>query len=232
MFAGDSVAGGRSAGANVRRRAPIDGRARAMLPSPPMPRLERVTLEGRYVRMEPLDLSRHWDGLLAIGLDQDLWAHTLAKVKTEALLRGYLETALAEEKTGTVLPFATVHVASGRVAGSTRFANWVAEHRRAEIGWTWVGREFQRTVVNTEAKYLMFRHAFETLGLRRVELKTALSNERSQAAMTRLGLVREGVFRQHMINEDGSNRDSVYFSIIDGEWPAMKARLEGWLERR
>ena len=190
-----------------------------------------VTLEGRVVRLEPLDLDRHWEGLLAIGLEPMLWRFTTAKVRTAGDLDRYLRTALEERDQGTALPFANVHRASGRIAGCTRFGNIERTHRRVEIGWTWVGVEFQRTAVNTEAKYLMFRHAFEDWGYRRVELKTSSRNEPSKAAMRRLGLVEEGTFRKHMLNEDGSSRDTTYFSVVDDEWPAMKARLEAMLAR-
>ena len=190
-----------------------------------------VTLEGRHVRMEPLDLERHEAGLREIGLDPDLWLHTVAKIRTPAELRHYLETALAEQARGVAVPFATIHRGSGRVAGCTRFANLDRHHRKVEIGWTWVGREFQRTAVNTEAKLLMFRHAFETWGMLRVELKTSATNLRSQNAMRRLGLVEEGTLRRHMLNEDGSRRDSVYFSVIREEWPEMEARLKGMRAR-
>jgi len=185
-----------------------------------------VVLEGRHVRLEPLDLERHWDGLRAVGLEPSLWRFTVALIPDAAALRRYLETALSEQARGVSLPFATIDRASGRVAGCTRFGNIVPEHKRAEIGWTWLGVDYQRTALNTEAKLLMFRHAFETWGLNRVELKTSLKNEKSKAAMRRLGLVEEGVFRKWMLNEDGSVRDNIWFSVIDDEWPAMKARLE------
>jgi RimJ/RimL family protein N-acetyltransferase len=190
-----------------------------------------VTLEGRHVRLEPLDLARHWEGLRAIGLAPELWRFTSAKVRDEADLRRYLEKALAEAREGGALPFATVHRASGRVAGSTRFGNIAREHRRVEIGWTWLGLEHQRTALNTEAKLLMLGHAFETWGCMRVELKTSSTNLKSQAAMRRLGLVEEGTFRKWMFNEDGTTRDTVWFSCVDDEWPATKARLEGMLAR-
>lgn len=193
--------------------------------------IEPAILEGTHVRMEPLDLARHWDGLVAIGLAPELWRFTLAKIVTPESLRAYLDTALAERAQGVSIPFATVHRASGRVAGCTRFGNIVADHAKAEIGWTWVGVEFQRTIVNTEAKYLMLRHAFEVWRLRRVEFKTSSLNEPSKNAMRRLRLVEEGTMRKHMINEDGSPRHSVYFSVIDDEWPAMKTRLEAMLAR-
>jgi len=190
-----------------------------------------LTLEGRLVRLEPLDLERHWDGLREIAMDMELWRYTTAKLRTEGDLRRYLETALEEQARGRAVPFAIVHVPSGRVAGCTRFANIERTHRRVEIGWTWVGAEFQHTAVNTEAKYLMFRLAFEDWGFRRVELKTSSINEKSRAAMRRLGLVEEGTMRKHMLNEDGGSRDTVYFSVVDDEWPAMKLRLEAMLAR-
>jgi len=194
--------------------------------------LRPVVLEGRHVRLEPLDLERHWEGLAAVGLEPSLWRFTSSKVANAEELRRYLERAIEERDRGVSVPFATVHRASGRVAGSTRFGNIVREHRRAEIGWTWLGTEFQRTALNTEAKYLMFRHAFETWGLMRVELKTGQFNEKSQAAMRRLGLVYEGTFRKWMFNEDGSIRDAVWFAVTDDEWPEMKARLEAMMATR
>jgi RimJ/RimL family protein N-acetyltransferase len=190
-----------------------------------------VTLEGRFVRLEPLDIERHWDGLLAIAMDVSLWRFTTAKLRTQGDLRRYLDVALDEQNRGRAIPFATIHRESGRVAGCTRFGNIERTHRRVEIGWTWVGPEFQRTAVNTEAKYLMFRHAFEVWGFRRVELKTSSINEKSKSAMKRLGLVEEGTLRKHMLNEDGGSRDTTYFSVVDDEWPAMKTRLEAMLAR-
>ncbi len=190
-----------------------------------------VTLEGRFVRLEPLDIERHWDGLLAIAMDVSLWRFTTAKLRTQGDLRRYLDVALDEQNRGRAIPFATIHRESGRVAGCTRFGNIERTHRRVEIGWTWVAPEFQRTAVNTEAKYLMFRHAFEVWGFRRVELKTSSINEKSKSAMKRLGLVEEGTLRKHMLNEDGGSRDTTYFSVVDDEWPAMKTRLEAMLAR-
>ena len=190
-----------------------------------------VTLEGRHVRLEPLDLARHWSGLRTVGLEPDLWRFTSAQVQDEADLRRYLEKAVEERELGAALVFATIHLASARVAGSTRFANIVHEHRRVEIGWTWLGHEFQRTAVNTEAKYLMMRHAFESWGCMRVEFKTSGTNLKSQAAMRRLGLVQEGLFRKWMFNENGTPRDTMFFSCIDDDWPAMKTRLESMLAR-
>ena len=189
-----------------------------------------VTLEGSVVRMEPLSLD-HIAALSEVGLDRSLWALTSIWVSSAAEMRDYVEQALAEQRAGTALPFATVERATGRVIGSTRFGNYVPAHRRIEIGWTWIAPRWQRTAVNTEAKLLMLTHAFDALRCRRVELKTSTRNARSRAAMLRIGATEEGTLRQHMINPDGSSRDSVYFSILDGEWPMVKERLAGMLSR-
>lgn len=193
--------------------------------------LRPVTLEGEHVRLETLDLERHGAGLEAIGLDPVLWRFTMQRISTLQQLRSYLATAAEELRTGVALPFATIHRASGAVAGCTRFGNIVPEHLRVEIGWTWVGEAHRRTAVNTEAKRLMFRHAFETWGVQRVELKTSGLNLPSQNAMRRLGLVYEGTLRRHVIQEDGTPRDNVYFSVIREEWPEMDARLAAMLAR-
>ena len=138
----------------------------------------------------------------------------------------YVETALRWQAEGTALPFATVERRVGTVVGSTRFGNIDRPNRRVEIGWTWLGPRWQRTACNTEAKYLMLRHAFETWGCLRVEFKTDALNERSRAALLRIGAREEGTLRKHMITTTGRVRDSVYFSILDDEWPAVKERLE------
>ena len=192
--------------------------------------LAPVVLEGDVVRLEPLRLD-HAEALSAVGLDPSLWALTTIRVETPADMRAYIADALTEQRAGVSLPFATVHRATGRVIGSTRFGNITPAHRRVEIGWTWIAPAWQRTAVNTEAKLLMLTHAFDTLGCRRVELKTSALNLRSRNAMLRIGATEEGTLRQHMINSDGSNRDSVYFSVLDSEWPAVQARLRTLLDR-
>jgi RimJ/RimL family protein N-acetyltransferase len=192
---------------------------------------EPLVLEGRHVRLEPLTTD-HVDALFAVGLDPDLWQWTTALIRSRAEMLGYVETALAWQARGTALPFATVERASGRAAGSTRFANYEREHRRVEIGWTWLGREFQRTALNTEAKLLMLTHAFEALGCLRVEFKTDVFNRRSRDAILRLGAKEEGVLRQHMVTSSGRLRDTVYYSILDREWPAVRAGLQARLARR
>ena len=189
-----------------------------------------VLLEGQHVRLEPLSFG-HLDGLCEFGLDEDLWRLTTIQVRTPDDMRVFIEDALRQEKEGTVMPFATVENATGRIAGSTRYLNIDFKNRRVEIGSTWVARPWQRTIVNTEAKYLMLRHAFETMECIRVELKTDMLNERSQKAILRLGAKQEGIFRKHMVVDGGRIRDTVYFSIIDSEWPAVRADLERKLAR-
>ena len=183
-----------------------------------------VTLEGAHVRLEPLTRA-HLDALAEVGLDPDLWTRTASTIRTRDDLAAYVETALTGQADGTALPFATVDRASGRVVGSTRFGNYVAAHRRVEIGWTFVAPPWQRTAVNTEAKLLMMAHAFDTLGLTRVEWKTDALNARSRAAILRLGATEEGTLRSHMVVRDGRLRDTVYFSVTADEWPAVRDRL-------
>ena len=197
----------------------------------PLPPLEPVLLEGRRVRMEPLSVGMHWEELLAIGTDPELWKWTLSVCETPAALRAYLDQALLEQSEGRSLPFVTRDLVTGRVAGCTRYGNIDLKNRRLEIGWTWVGREFQRSHVNTEAKYLMMRHAFETVGCVRVELKTNALNARSRNAMLRIGCKEEGTLRKHAISERGVWRDTVFFSVLDDEWPAVKRRLEEMMAR-
>ena len=193
--------------------------------------VQPVTLEGKCIRLEPLSLAHH-AALCEAGLDEDLWRWIAAPVRTPEEMRAYIETALSEQAAGRALPFATIERASGRAIGSTRYGNIDRSNRRVEIGWTWIARPWQRTAVNTEAKYLMLRHAFETLGCIRVELKTDSLNERSRKAILRIGAQEEGTFRNHMITASGRIRHTVYYSIIDSEWPAVKANLEeklsGW----
>ena len=167
--------------------------------------LTPVTLEGSTVRLEPLSMSHH-AGLSSIGLDEDLWRWIPFPVRTSDELSQYINDALEAQAKGTALPFATMLKASGQPVGSTRYLNVDLGNRRVEIGATWIGRAWQRTAVNTEAKYLMLRHAFETLGCLRVELKTDSLNERSRSAILRLGAKQEGIFRNHMVTTSGRTR--------------------------
>lgn len=184
-----------------------------------------VVLEGRHVRLEPLEPHHAPD--LAAAVAPEIWRYLDGPPPlSEADVAAFIDEALAVAADGSQIPFATVHRASGRAVGSTRFMDIRPAHRALEIGWTWLGKPWQRTAANTEAKRLMLGHAFEHLGAVRVCLKTDARNVQSQQAIARLGAVHEGVLRRHMILWDGTIRDTVYYSILDHEWPAVKARLE------
>ena len=188
------------------------------------PRAEPVTLEARHVRLEPLEL-RHVDPLAEVGLDPEIWRWSPEPLRTREDMRAYVEAALEARRQGTMLPFATVLRDGDRVVGSTRYGAIDLRNRRVEIGWTWITPPWQRSAVNTESKLLMLAHAFETWGCLRVEFKTDSLNIQSRTALKRLGAVEEGIFRNHVICASGRIRHSVYFSITNEEWPAVKQRL-------
>lgn len=189
-----------------------------------------VTLTGARVRMEPL-AERHLDDLVEAGLDASVWRWTIAREQTADGLAAWLATALENAAAGVEVPFATIDRSSGRAIGSSRFMTIVPEHRRLEIGWTWVGTAFQRTGANREAKLLQLTHAFETLGAERVEFKTHARNLASRAALLGIGATFEGVLRHHTIMPDGSNRDSAFYGVIAPEWPDVRDRLRATLAR-
>jgi RimJ/RimL family protein N-acetyltransferase len=192
-----------------------------------MLRPERITLEGRVVRLEPLE-ERHRDDLLAAAAeDLTIWDFMGTRLASPDAWPDYLAAALAPE----FVAWATVELATGLAVGSTRFGDIAPEHARVEIGWTWIAPSRHRTAVNSEAKLLQLTYAFETLGAGRVALKTDARNERSQRAIERLGAQREGVLRRHIRLPDGYMRDTVYYSILADEWPAVKSRLEERLAR-
>lgn len=193
-------------------------------------KIEPVTLRGRHIRLEPLSLAHHAQ-LWEVAADPAIWRWNPRPVLSSEKMRLYIETALQAEAAGAQLPFATVLNTLEHAIGSTRFADIDRVNRHVEIGFTWINPRWQRTPVNTEAKYLMLRHAFEQWGCLRVELKTDALNERSRNAILRIGATQEGTFRRHMVTESGRIRDSVYFSIVDTEWPAVKERLEEKLAR-
>jgi RimJ/RimL family protein N-acetyltransferase len=195
------------------------------------PWVSPVTLQGQYVRLEPLN-EIHIPGLTEIGAGQDFWNFMLyGRMETEEDMRNWVLDIMSRADKGTDQPFAVIHLASGRVAGATRYLNIVPNDRGLEVGGTWYGLDFQRTVVNTECKYLLFTHAFETLKCIRLQIKTDLRNVRSQKAIERIGAKKEGILRNHMILPDGRYRDSVFYSVIDSEWPDVKKRLEEMLGR-
>ncbi|TAK65687.1 MAG: N-acetyltransferase [Bacteroidetes bacterium] len=184
-----------------------------------------VTLEGSHIRLEPLSMSHHPE-LCEIGLDDEVWRLTTTVMKTRDDMKTYIETALRWQHEGTALPFVIIEKTTGKAIGSSRYGNIDGVNRHLEIGWTWIARQWQRTAVNTEMKYLLLKHAFETLGCIRVEFKTDSLNERSRNALLRIGAKEEGTFRNHMITPSGRIRHSVYFSIIDSEWGIIKQQLE------
>ena len=190
--------------------------------------LKPVTLHGTAVRLEPLD-PRHFDELCDVGLDPEMWRWLMVEIKSREDLKAWLREAIAAQGNGLALPFAIIEKTSGRAIGTTRFANIELQHSRVEIGWTWIAPAWQRTIVNTETKYLLLRHAFESLGFRRVEFKTDALNKRSRAALRRIGATEEGTLRRHMVASNGRVRDSVYFSIVDTEWAEAKQALEALL---
>ena len=193
-------------------------------PPPPVPLLP-VTLTGRVVRLEPLSLE-HLDGLADIGLDPELWRWIGFPVRTRDDLRDYIEEGLRDRAAGRAMPFATIELASRRPIGSTRFGNVDLANRRVEIGWTWVGRPWQRSAVNSETKLLLLEHAFDHLHCNRVEFKTDSLNEQSRNGLRGIGATEEGIFRNHMLTESGRLRHSVYYSIIADEWPAVREHLQ------
>jgi len=189
---------------------------------------EPTTLRGQNVRLEPLILE-HVESLARVGLEPELWRLSPTPMTSVDDMRTYVMTALDERRRGVALPFVIIDRTTGQIVGSTRYANIDRVHHRLEIGWTWIAPPYQRTAVNTEAKLLLLSHAFEVLGALRVELKTDALNDRSRAAILRIGAKEEGTFRNHMITSSGRIRDSVYFSIIDSEWPAVKKQLQAHL---
>ena len=199
-----------------------------MIDELPMMQVEPVTLEGRYVRLEPLAPS-HAADLAAASGDAEIWRYMPVELLTTAQLDAWIADALAQQAAGAVLPFAIVERATGQAIGGTRYLTIMRKDRGIEIGWTWLARPAWRTAINSECKYLLLCHAFETLGCIRVQLKTDRRNERSRRAIERIGGQFEGILRQQFVLRDGTYRDSAYYSIIDSEWPGVKARLEAGL---
>jgi N-acetyltransferase len=189
-----------------------------------------ATLQGQIVRLEPLSLD-HLDDLAQVAFEGNLWRWTVVQPTDVDGLRAWIQTAVAAADAGAELPFATVDVASGRAVGSTRFMSIVPEHKRLEIGWTWVALAHQRTGANREAKLLQMTHAFETLGANRVEFKTDSLNEKAHPGLLGIGATYEGLFRNHMVMPGGRLRHSTYYSVIVDEWPDVKARLQAKLAR-
>jgi RimJ/RimL family protein N-acetyltransferase len=187
--------------------------------------VEPVTLAGRCARLEPIGYE-HLDDLVVAAGDQAIWRYIPLNPSSTEAMRSWIEQSIAERETWTVIRFAIVAQASGRAVGSTSLFDIRPKDRGIEIGWTWLGRDWQRTGINTECKYLLLRHCFETLGAIRVQLKTHRLNLKSRRAIERIGAQFEGILRNHVVMPDGTYRDSAYYSIIEGEWPAVKRHLE------
>src|ERR1700730_7707972 len=190
-----------------------------------------VILEGQQVRLEPLSQA-HEESLIAAAVDGELWNSTVTIVPSRATMAAYIASALDAQTQGRELPFVIIRKSSGQVVGSTRFYRIERDHRRVEIGYTWLAASAQRTGVNTEAKLLLLTHAFERLRCVRVEFVTDVLNQQSRTAILRLGAKQEGDLRNHMVMPNGRLRDSVCFSIIEAEWPEVKASLEAKLGQK
>lgn len=188
-------------------------------------------LDGQHVALEPITNS-HRDGLVAAIKDGELWRLNVTTVPHPDDLDGFIKQAVAEHSAGSGLTFVTVDKVTSEVVGSTRFMNAAVEHKRVEIGHTFLSKSRQRTAINTEAKLLMLTHAFEALGANRVELKTDYLNTVSRDAILRLGAQQEGILRNHMVMPDGRLRDTVMFSILDAEWQAVRAFLKSKVDER
>lgn len=186
--------------------------------------MSEVTLTGASVALVPLRAG-HAGPLADVGLDPSIWEFVPAAVRSREEMQNYVAAAIREREEGNAFPFAIVESTGGRIVGSTRFGNIVPEHRRLELGWTWVAPPWQRTRINTEAKFMLLRHAFEVLEANRVELKTDALNQRSRRAILRLGAKEEGILREHMVTATGRLRDTVYYSILRSEWGGIASAL-------
>ena len=187
--------------------------------------IQPVTLNGRIVRLEPLSES-HIPDLTIAASDESIWRYMrYGTVTNQEQMRAWVHYLFDESARGTDLPFTVIHLESNRAIGATRYLNIDPPNLTLEIGGTWYAVAYQGTDVNTECKYLLLRHAFETLGCMRVQFKTDSRNLRSQRAIERLGAVKEGLLRKHMLLPDGFIRDSVFYSILDTEWPTVKSKL-------
>jgi RimJ/RimL family protein N-acetyltransferase len=192
--------------------------------------LTPLSLSGRHVRLEPLSLA-HLPALTAAGADPEIWKWYSVNGATPETMRAFVDDALDGQRKGAAVPFTVFEQAGGAIVGSTRFGNIAPAHRRAEIGWTFLKPDRQRSGINTEMKYLMLRHAFEAWGLMRVEFKTDSFNEKSRNALKRIGAIEEGTLRNHMVTFTGRVRHSVYYSVTLEDWPRVKQHLESLMQR-
>jgi N-acetyltransferase len=196
-----------------------------------MMKIEPVTLKGHLVRLEPLRME-HASELYEASRDPGLWTYKpVRQPRSLTEMEQFIASALQNQDAGACLPFVIMSLEQDCVVGETRYHSFMLQDHGLEIGWTWLIPWVQRTGVNTECKYLLLCHAFEKMGAIRVQLRTHHLNTNSQQAIERLGAVKEGILRNHLIMPDGSYRHSVYYSIIESEWPSIKARLEKMMQR-
>ena len=190
-----------------------------------------VSLIGAHVRLEPLSLA-HAEGLLPHALEPEIWLYIpYGNINTLEKLQNMISGLLRKQETGSDLCYTVFHQASNQPIGMTRYISVDRGNYGVEIGGTWYGKDYRRSAVNTEAKYLLLRHAFEVFACQRVQIQSDVRNERSQRAIERLGAVREGIMRKNKRMPDGHQRNSIMYSIIDDDWPAIKTKLEGWLQK-
>jgi RimJ/RimL family protein N-acetyltransferase len=197
-----------------------------------IPVISPFTLEGEHVRLDPLR-PEHVTPLWSLAKDHlgNIFQWIPYRLETLDDFHKFNQQVLEEQKRGLTVPFVTIERSSGQIVGTTRYMNMDLANRKVEIGSTWIAPPWQRTIINTEAKYLMLGHAFDTWNCLRVELKTDALNQRSRTAILRLGAKEEGTLRKHMLTWNGRQRDSVYFSILDTEWPSVKTSLQTKLRR-
>ncbi|MEX3621344.1 GNAT family N-acetyltransferase [Viridibacillus arvi] len=193
--------------------------------------MEDIQLLGEHVLLVPLKDS-HLEGLYLAGQFQEIWTYTSAEIRSIEDMKQYIKQALNEKINGTQNPFVIIEKKTNQIIGSTRFLDIDCQHKRLEIGFTWLTPTKWRTPINTECKYLLLKFAFEQLSVNRVQIKTDHENKRSQAAIERLGAKKEGILRNHMIRPNGTIRNTIIYSIIDTEWSDVKLRLEGLLIRQ
>lgn len=194
-------------------------------------KITTVTLSGQMIRLEPMTIE-HVPALARVGLEPELWRLQPTLINTLDDMQNYVMKALDEQNRGISLPFTIIHQQSNQVIGSTRYLDIATQHRRLEIGATWLTSAYQRTGANTEAKLLLLTHAFENLGAIRVVFKTEVLNEQSRRAILRIGAIEEGIFRKHLTTSSGRPRDMVFYSILDDEWPTVKAKLISMVKDR
>ena len=185
---------------------------------------QNIVMEDEWAKIEPLE-ERHYDLLLPVAMHETLWTYTVAKINTPEAFKIYFDQAMYEKRNKKSFSFAFINKQTGEYVGSSRYANIDAASKRLEIGWSWIDPSLHGTGFNRHIKWLMLSYGFDVLDLNRIELKTSHLNLRSQKAMQKIGAIKEGVLRNHTINDDGTIRHTMYFSFIKEEWPETKAKF-------